>query len=114
MKDEIYSPSAARTNGERSVLIPANAESSGSASFIVYRCLLVSREGIEPSTDGLKARCSTTELPARSYARSSVRGVWLNKAWVVSISGEDGSQFSVLGSRFSVHNSSRFTGFGCH
>ena len=28
------------------------------------RCLLVGRVGIEPTTVGLKDRCSTTELPA--------------------------------------------------
>ena len=27
---------------------------------------LVSREGLEPSTNGLKVRCSTIELPART------------------------------------------------
>ena len=29
---------------------------------------MVGREGLEPSRDGLKARCSATELPARDVA----------------------------------------------
>jgi hypothetical protein len=33
---------------------------------IVMRCFLVGRVGIEPTTIGLKDRCSTTELPART------------------------------------------------
>ena len=37
---------------------------------------LVSREGFEPSTPGLKVRCSTTELPARlnNYSATAYRG----------------------------------------
>lgn len=31
---------------------------------------LVGREGIEPSTNGLKVRCSTTELPTRKEGRA--------------------------------------------
>jgi hypothetical protein len=61
------------------------------SSLIIHRsslALLVSREGIEPSTDGLKARCSTTELPARSCTPLQPRGVWLNKTDPVGISGE--------------------------
>ena len=37
---------------------------------VFYKMVLVGRVGFEPTTNGLKGRCSTTELPTRALKRA--------------------------------------------